>query len=150
MTDPTSGFRGVNRRAIRLFAVDYPRGYPEAEANVLIHRHRMRMIEVPVAMRTRAGGRSSITVLRSLYYMVKVCLALLISMFRRYRPGKTMTPLRVSILASVAALILLLAPLLAGDIRLAERNLVLARRLALLEQKLRERDQKTDQETPSG
>jgi hypothetical protein len=37
-------------------------------------------------MRTRTGGRSSITALRSLYYMVKVCLALLISMFRRYRP----------------------------------------------------------------
>jgi glycosyltransferase involved in cell wall biosynthesis len=86
MTDPTSGFRGANKRAIRLFAVDYPRDYPEAEANVLVHRHGMKMIEVPVAMRTRTGGRSSITVLRSLYYMVKVCLALLISMFRRYRP----------------------------------------------------------------
>jgi glycosyltransferase involved in cell wall biosynthesis len=86
VTDPTSGFRAANKRAIRLFAVDYPRDYPEAEANVVVHRHGMRMAEVPVAMRTRSGGRSSITIFRSVYYMVKVCLALLISMFRRYRP----------------------------------------------------------------
>jgi glycosyltransferase involved in cell wall biosynthesis len=84
MTDPTSGFRAVNRRGIVLFAADYPHDYPEAEANVLASRHRLRIVEVPVAMRTRSAGRSSITVLRSLYYMIKVMLALFISVFRRY------------------------------------------------------------------
>jgi glycosyltransferase involved in cell wall biosynthesis len=84
VTDPTSGFRAVNRRGICLFATDYPHDYPEVEATVLVHRNRMTMVEVPVAMRNRAGGRSSITGLASLYYMVKVILALFVGLFRRY------------------------------------------------------------------
>ena len=84
MTDPTSGFRAVNRRGIVLFAADYPHDYPEAEANVVASRHKLRIVEVPVAMRARAAGRSSITAPRSLYYMIKVMLALFISVFRRY------------------------------------------------------------------
>ena len=84
VTDPTSGFRAVNRRGICLFATDYPHEYPEVEATVLVHRNRMTMIEVPVAMRIRAGGRSSITGFASLYYMLKVILALLVGLFRRY------------------------------------------------------------------
>ena len=84
MTDPTSGFRAVNRRGIVLFAADYPHDYPEAEANVVASRHKLRIVEVPVAMRERAAGRSSITAARSLYYMIKVMLALFISVFRRY------------------------------------------------------------------
>jgi glycosyltransferase involved in cell wall biosynthesis len=83
VTDTTSGFRAVNRHAIELFAADYPHDYPEVEATVLVHRHRLRMVEVPVAMRMRAGGRSSINVLDSAYYMVKVLLALFIGLFRR-------------------------------------------------------------------
>jgi glycosyltransferase involved in cell wall biosynthesis len=85
MTDPTSGFRGVNRRGIILFAADYPHDYPEAEANVLAFRNRLRIVEVAVSMRSRSAGRSSITALGSLYYMIKVSLALFISVFRRYR-----------------------------------------------------------------
>jgi glycosyltransferase involved in cell wall biosynthesis len=84
MTDPTSGFRAVNRRGIVLFAADYPHDYPEAESNVVASRHKLRIVEVPVAMRARAAGRSSITAPRSLYYMIKVMLALFISVFRRY------------------------------------------------------------------
>jgi hypothetical protein len=84
VTDPTSGFRAVNRKGILLFADNYPHDYPEAEANVLVSRHRLRLVEVPVAMRTRETGRSSITTLRSLYYMIKVSLALFVSVFRRY------------------------------------------------------------------
>ena len=84
MTDPTSGFRAVNRRGIVLFAADYPHDYPEAEANVVASRHKLRIVEVPVAMRARSAGRSSITAPRSLYYMIKVMLALFISLFRRY------------------------------------------------------------------
>lgn len=86
MTDPTSGFRAVNRRGIVLFAADYPHDYPEAEANVVAYRRQLRVVEVPVVMRQRAAGRSSITAPRSLYYMVKVSLALFISLFRRYPP----------------------------------------------------------------
>ena len=84
MTDPTSGFRAVNRRGIVLFAAEYPHDYPEAEANVVAYRRRLRVVEVPVAMRERAAGRSSINAPSSLYYMVKVTLALFITLFRRY------------------------------------------------------------------
>jgi glycosyltransferase involved in cell wall biosynthesis len=84
VTDTTSGFRAVNRKGIRLFATDYPHDYPEVEATVLVSRHRLRMVEVPVVMRIRETGSSSITALRSVYYMIKVLLALFIGLFRRY------------------------------------------------------------------
>jgi hypothetical protein len=83
VTDTTSGFRAVNRHGIVLFASDYPHDYPEVETTVLVHRHRLRMVEVPVAMRTRATGRSSITFFQSIYYMLKVSLALFVGLFRR-------------------------------------------------------------------
>ncbi len=82
VTDTTSGFRAMNERAIELFADEYPYDYPEVEATVLIFRHRLRLIEVPVTMRQRAAGRSSITVFRSLYYMGKVSLALFVGLLR--------------------------------------------------------------------
>ena len=83
VTDPTSGFQALNRRGIALFARDYPHDYPEVEATVMVFRHRLRMQEVPVSMRERGGGRSSITALRSIYYMVKVLLAIFVGLFRR-------------------------------------------------------------------
>ena len=83
ITDPTSGFQALNRKAIALFAADYPHDYPEVEALVLLLRHRLRLREVPIAMRPRAAGRSSIQTLSSGYYMVKVLLALLVGSFRR-------------------------------------------------------------------
>jgi hypothetical protein len=83
VTDSTSGFRAVNRRGIELFAADYPHDYPEVEATVMAVRHRLRLREVPVAMRERGGGRSSITAARSVYYMLKVLLALFVGLFRR-------------------------------------------------------------------
>jgi hypothetical protein len=84
VTDPTSGFRAVNRRALELFAGDYPHDYPEAEATVLVHRHRLRVLEVPVRMRPRAGGTSSIGGIYSVVYMGKVLVALVVGIFRRY------------------------------------------------------------------
>jgi glycosyltransferase involved in cell wall biosynthesis len=84
VTDTTSGFRAVNSRAIALFAADYPHDYPEVEATVLVFRHRLRLVEVPVRMRLRGAGVSSITFRRSAYYMVKVLLALFVGLFRRY------------------------------------------------------------------
>jgi glycosyltransferase involved in cell wall biosynthesis len=82
VTDTTSGFRAMNRRGICLFSSDYPHDYPEVEATVLVFRHRLRMVEVPVAMRQRESGRSSITAFRSLYYMSKVSLALFVGLLR--------------------------------------------------------------------
>jgi len=83
VTDTTSGFQAVNRHGIALFARDYPHDYPEVEATVMVFRHRLRLVEVPVTMRERGGGRSSITALRSVYYMIKVLLAIFVGMFRR-------------------------------------------------------------------
>ena len=83
VTDPTSGFQAINRRAIALFAADYPHDYPEVEATVMAHRCGLRLVEVPVTMRERGGGRSSINSLHSIYYMVKVLLALFVDLFRR-------------------------------------------------------------------
>jgi glycosyltransferase involved in cell wall biosynthesis len=84
VTDTTSGFRAVNRKGIRLFAAEYPPDYPEVEATVVLSRHGLRMVEVPAIMRIRETGSSSITAFRSVYYMVKVLLALFIGLFRRY------------------------------------------------------------------
>jgi hypothetical protein len=84
VTDTTSGFQALNRRAIALFARDYPHDYPEVEATILVHRHKLRSVEVAVSMRERGSGRSSITALRSVYYMVKVLLAIFVGLFRRY------------------------------------------------------------------
>jgi glycosyltransferase involved in cell wall biosynthesis len=83
VTDTTSGFQALNRRGIALFAADYPHDYPEVEATVMVVKHRLRLKEVPVTMRERAAGRSSITGLRSIYYMVKVLLAIFVGIFRR-------------------------------------------------------------------
>ena len=84
VTDTTSGFRAVNRRGIALFAADYPHDYPEVEATVMSVKHKLRLKEVPVEMRERGGGASSITALRSVYYMTKVLLAIFVGLFRRY------------------------------------------------------------------
>jgi glycosyltransferase involved in cell wall biosynthesis len=78
VTDPTSGFRAAGRRAIELFAAAYPSDYPEPEAIALAVRGGLAVEEVPVRMRERSHGASSITALRSLYYLVKVSLALVL------------------------------------------------------------------------
>lgn len=84
VTDTTSGFQALNRKGIELFAGDYPNDYPEVEATVLVFKHRLRLVEVPVTMRERETGRSSITLIRSIYYVFKVTLALFIAMVRKY------------------------------------------------------------------
>jgi glycosyltransferase involved in cell wall biosynthesis len=84
VSDTTSGFRAVNKKALRLFAADYPHDYPEVESIVLLSRSHLKMLEVPVQMRVRVEGNSSITALRAAYYMIKVLLALFIGLFRRY------------------------------------------------------------------
>jgi glycosyltransferase involved in cell wall biosynthesis len=83
VSDPTSGFRLYNRRAIRLFARDYPHDYPEVEAVLLLHHHRLRMREVPVRMFERGGGVSSISSGKSIEYMLKVLLAIGVGLVRQ-------------------------------------------------------------------
>lgn len=83
VSDPTSGFRLYNRRAIELFARSYPHDYPEVEAVLILHHHRLRMREVPVRMYARGGGVSSISTGKSAYYMIKVLLALFVGLGRR-------------------------------------------------------------------
>jgi len=83
VTDPTSGCSAYNRKAIKLLAQFYPHDYPEPEAIVILHRGGLRQMEVPVTMTARLHGQSSITPLRSVYYMIKVILAILINLLRR-------------------------------------------------------------------
>jgi glycosyltransferase involved in cell wall biosynthesis len=86
VSDPTSGFRLFNRRGISVFARDYPHDYPEVEAVLMVHWHRLRMCEVPVRMFARNGGVSSINGSgKSAYYMVKVLLAVFVGLARRRR-----------------------------------------------------------------
>jgi glycosyltransferase involved in cell wall biosynthesis len=82
ITDPTSGFRVWNRRAIEFFALSYPHDYPEVESLLMLHGNGFRFSEAAVPMQSRSSGRSSITKLRSPYYMLKVSLALLAGSLR--------------------------------------------------------------------
>lgn len=76
--DVTSGFRAVNREYIRLYASDYPVDYPEPEAIVMAALEGARIGEVPVIMKERVSGKSSISALKSVYYMIKVSLAVIL------------------------------------------------------------------------
>ena len=79
MRDVTSGMRAVNRKMIALFAEDYPQDYPEPEAILASGLNGATIMEIPVQMRERQGGVSSINPVRSVYYMIKVSLALFLS-----------------------------------------------------------------------
>lgn len=87
ITDSTSGFRAYGPAALPLLAESYPRDYPEPEAVVRLGRRGLRIVEVPVSMRPRHAGVSSIRGWRELYYMVKVILALLVEMLRKRNGG---------------------------------------------------------------
>lgn len=82
VTDPTSGFRCAGPRAWRHFAENYPDDYPEPEVLFWCVRNKLKTGEIPVRMHERAGGVSSIRFLRTVYYMVKVSLAILIDRLR--------------------------------------------------------------------
>ena len=84
VTDTTSGFIALDRVGIELFAREYPHDYPEVEATLVALRSGLRLRQVQVEMRERETGASSITLVRSLYYIVKVMLALLVASLRRY------------------------------------------------------------------
>lgn len=80
--DPTSGFVGVNRAALEVFSRSFPLEYPEIEALVVLQRKAFRFAEVPCRMRARTTGRSSITPLKSIYYIVHVLLGVFANILR--------------------------------------------------------------------
>lgn len=83
ITDPTSGFRACNRQVIDLFSSRYPNDYPEPESIVYLLRNNYKIEEVPVIMNERFGGESSIGSIKSIYYMIKVSLAIIIDNMRK-------------------------------------------------------------------
>ena len=84
ITDPTSGLRMIGRNVMAIFARDYPRDYPEPESVVAVLRQNLKVEEIPVIMHERMGGVSSISLKKSVYYMIKVTLAILIERIRQY------------------------------------------------------------------
>ena len=83
--DVTSGFRAVNRKYIKMYAYDYPTDYPEPEAIVQASVDGARISEVPVIMKERETGQSSIYAWKSIYYMIKVSLAIIICRISKRR-----------------------------------------------------------------
>lgn len=83
ITDPTSGMRMVNRDIIKLFSEDYPKDYPEPESVVSIIARGKKVVEIPVIMNERSEGVSSISPMKSVYYMIKVTIAMLIARIRK-------------------------------------------------------------------
>lgn len=82
VTDPTSGMRMVNRDVMRIYANSYPKDYPEPESVTAILRMGKKVTEVPVVMKERKEGASSIGGFKSIYYMIKVTLAILMERLR--------------------------------------------------------------------
>ena len=80
--DPTSGFVGVNREALQVFSQSFPLEYPEIETLVVLQRKRFRFQEVPCRMRPRQAGRSSITAVKSLYYIIHVLLGVFVNVLK--------------------------------------------------------------------
>jgi len=80
--DPTSGYVGVNRTALELFSATFPLEYPEIEALVVLQRKRFRFVEVPCRFRPRRSGRSTITAVKSLYYIIHVLLGVFVNVLK--------------------------------------------------------------------
>ncbi len=83
ITDSTSGFRAFSKRAIVFLADKYPEDYPEPEVLIILKKNGYKVIEIPVEMRNRQGGQSSIKGYKSLHYMAKVILAILMQSVKR-------------------------------------------------------------------
>lgn len=85
ITDPTSGMRMVNKEMIDFFALNYPKDYPEPESEVTILSMGKRVEELPVIMNEREEGTSSISLSKSVYYMIKVSIAIAFAKVRKYK-----------------------------------------------------------------
>lgn len=84
ITDPTSGMRMTDRKVMTVFANNYPGDYPEPESVVAVLEQKIKVVEFPVLMRERRGGTSSISPMGSVFYMLKVTLAIFMEKLRRY------------------------------------------------------------------
>ncbi len=83
ITDTTSGFRFYSRSALEFFSSLYPEDYPEVEAFILAHKKGLVIEEVPAEISPRKFGKSSITIPRAVYYMVKVLLAIFVDLLKK-------------------------------------------------------------------
>lgn len=88
VSDPTSGFVGVNREALAVFSKSFPLEYPEIETLVVLQRKAFRFEEVPCNVRPRKTGRSSITALKSVYYIVHVLLGVFVNILKYEGPRR--------------------------------------------------------------
>jgi len=88
ITDNTSGFRAYNSDAIEFLSRNYPLDYPEVEAVAVLGKNNFRIVEVPVQMRRRNSGESSITPVKSIYYMIKVLLGIFVNLCRSTQGGR--------------------------------------------------------------
>jgi glycosyltransferase involved in cell wall biosynthesis len=87
ITDPTSGYQALSRRAVEFCARDsFPGDYPDADVLVMMHRAGLRLREVPVRMHPNGQGRSMHSGLKPLYYIYKMCLSIALSLIRQERP----------------------------------------------------------------
>ena len=84
-TDPTSGFRAFDRQAIQYFSTFYPTDYPEPESIIMLVKNKMTIAEIPVVMNERENGKSSISSANSIYYVIKVTLAICIASLTKRR-----------------------------------------------------------------
>lgn len=87
ITDPTSGFRAVNKTVIEEFAKNYPTEYPEPESTVSLLVNGYNVKEIPVSMNERTGGVSSIRLFKTVDYMMKVVLAIIVDSIS-FRKGR--------------------------------------------------------------
>jgi hypothetical protein len=93
-TDTTSGFLAMNRPAVQVLAEYLPQDYPDVESRIIVHKAGLRQVELPVNMRARMAGISSINSWRSIYYAFKVTVAVVTSALKEFdqvagaAPGK--------------------------------------------------------------
>ncbi len=87
--DPTSGFVGVNRQALQVFSASFPLEYPEIEALVVLQRKKFRFVEVPCTMRNRVAGKSTITAVKSLYYIFHVLMGVFVNVLKYERKRRS-------------------------------------------------------------
>lgn len=89
ITDPTSGFRAANRNIIKFFSENYPTDYPEPESIVNVIKEGFNVNEVPVSMNERTGGKSSINFFKSVHYMIKVSISIIIDSMKLKKKRKS-------------------------------------------------------------
>ena len=82
--DPTSGFRASDKKLIEFFSKNYPIEYPEPVSEVTVLKMKLKIKEVPVKMKERQGGKSSIHAWKNVYYMINVFIAMFIESIKRY------------------------------------------------------------------